>query len=117
MGNGIADISDTGDRKSEHPLIFCSGVLTHHQMSEFDAGTLTERIVSKVSHRKDVDPVELQPPLNEVVDLAALDALFASRNGGTTRNGDGHVEFTYEGYRIRVESDGIIDIDEVGGGE
>ncbi|NHN57616.1 MULTISPECIES: HalOD1 output domain-containing protein [Halorussus] len=86
-------------------------------MSEFDAWTPSERIVSKVSHRENVDPVELQPPLNEVVDLDALDALFASRNGRTTRDADGHVEFTYEGYRIWVESDGVIDIDEVGGGE
>ncbi|WP_435180132.1 HalOD1 output domain-containing protein [Halorussus sp. AFM4] len=86
-------------------------------MSEFDARTLTERIVSKVSHRKDVDPVELQPPLDEVVDLDALDALFASRNGGTPRDADGLVAFTYEGYRIRVESGERIDIDEVDGGE
>lgn len=81
-------------------------------MAECKTQTIAERLVSEVSDRRDTDPIELHPPLYEVVDLEALNTLFSHRNG-TFRDTDGHVEFTYEELRIRVASDGTIDIDDV----
>lgn len=86
-------------------------------MAEYQSHTLTDRLVSKVADRTDSDPVELHPPLNEVIDLEALEALFSPCNSGMPRDVDGHVEFTYEEYRIQVESDGTITIDEASDAE
>lgn len=73
----------------------------------------SERLVSKLAEREGTTPDELGPPLYESVDLEALDALFAPRVDGNSRDPGGHVEFEYEEYRICVESDGTITIDEL----
>lgn len=79
--------------------------------SEVDA--ISERLVEKLARREGTTPAELHPPLYEVVDLEALDAVFASLHGGTTRDASGRIEFEYEGYRVRVEDDETIVVDEL----
>ena len=60
------------------------------------------RIVRAVATREGIDPAELQPPLHDVVDTDALEALFADPERAGT------VEFTYRGYDVVVESSGDV---------
>ncbi|WP_135820177.1 HalOD1 output domain-containing protein [Halostella litorea] len=69
----------------------------------------SERVVESVAEAEGVDPVDLTPPLNDVVDLDALDALFAPV-GGVPR-AVGRVEFRYDGYVVVVEADGSVTVE------
>jgi len=69
----------------------------------------SERVVESVAEAKGVDPVDLNPPLNDVVDLDALDALF-SPVGGVPRS-LGRVEFSYDGYVVVVEGNGSVTVE------
>ncbi|WP_121822015.1 HalOD1 output domain-containing protein [Halostella salina] len=71
----------------------------------------SERVVESVARTEGVDPVDLQPPLNDVVDLDALDALFAPV-GGVPRT-DGRVEFRYDDYLVAVDADGTVAVEPV----
>ena len=63
---------------------------------------ITDAIVTAVADAEGVDPLEL-PPLWDVIDTEALEALFApTRDGGRSRR-SGRVEFSYYGYEITVE--------------
>lgn len=67
------------------------------------------RVVEAVATREGVDPTELRPKLNDVVDPDALDRLFS--DGSATREAPtGHVEFRYCGYDVTVFSDGRVDV-------
>ena len=59
-------------------------------------------VVTTVAEVEDVDPLELTPPLYEVIDPDALESLFA--NDRTL----GKVIFNYNGYEVSVFSDGYI---------
>ncbi|WP_459807299.1 HalOD1 output domain-containing protein [Halopiger thermotolerans] len=69
--------------------------------------SVTVQLVRALADAADVDPVELSPPLYDVVDPDALEALFAPTEGGTTRRG--RVEFTYAEYRVTVDAAGDSD--------
>lgn len=60
------------------------------------------RVVRAIAEREGVDPVRLDPPLNDAVDPDAFDALLA--DPATI----GVVEFTYRGYGVRVDSGGDV---------
>jgi hypothetical protein len=64
---------------------------------------LSTEIVRAIAAREGVDPTEL-PPLACVIDVESLTRLFEAPldDGGVT---NGFVEFTYAGYRVRVEHD------------
>lgn len=62
------------------------------------------RVVQLVAEREAVDVARLDPPLNDVVDPDALDALFAD---STVR---GAVRFEYCGYTVHVDSDGTVEL-------
>jgi hypothetical protein len=64
------------------------------------------RVVRAVAEREGIDPVRLDPPLHDVVDPDALDALFAGRATA------GVVEFTYRGHAVRVDGDGGVQVGE-----
>lgn len=66
-------------------------------------GQIAERVVGAVAEAVDRDPIAL-PPLYDVIDPDAIEALFRP---GT----DGHVEFTYSGCDVVVEADGSVRID------
>lgn len=66
------------------------------------AGSLTLAIVGEVADREGVDPLDLEPPLHEVVDPDALEALFSDSIDGTARE-DVAVEFDYCGHRVLVD--------------
>ena len=66
------------------------------------ARSLTLAIVGEVADREGVDPLDLEPPLHDVVDPDALEALFSDSIDGTTRE-DVAVEFDYCGHRVLVD--------------
>ncbi|UPW00828.1 hypothetical protein M0R88_01685 [Halorussus gelatinilyticus] len=68
----------------------------------------SEKIIVEITDRNGTDPTELRPPLYEVIDVAALDDLFASGRDQGLRDCDGRLEFTYGSWRVRVESDGSV---------
>lgn len=70
------------------------------------ADTPSVAVVMAVAAREGVDPTELSPPLNDVVDPDALDALFAGTDDPGSR-----LSFTYRGYSVEVHSDGHVDVE------
>lgn len=68
------------------------------------------KVVEEVADREGTDPVELHPPLHTVIDPEALDALF--RSTSSTTRGNGTVEFQYQGYQIRVDGSGEVQLGE-----
>ena len=66
-------------------------------------------LLKRVAEADGVDPVELDPPLNDVVDAVALDRLFEStpRDDRTRR---GSVSFRYRDYDVTVHSDGCVEL-------
>ncbi|WP_135852983.1 HalOD1 output domain-containing protein [Halorussus salinus] len=69
----------------------------------------SEKIIAEIADRNGADATELHPPLYEVIDVEALDALFAPDRG--LQPCDGRVEFTYGSWRVRVESDGSVAVE------
>ncbi|WP_254546255.1 HalOD1 output domain-containing protein [Halomarina pelagica] len=61
-------------------------------------------LVERIAELEGADPLELDPPLHDVVDSDALDDLCASSPA------DLAVSFEYRGYLVRVESDGTVDV-------
>lgn len=74
------------------------GVPTQHDAT--DTQQVSTRILEAVADHRGVDPLELRPPLYEVVDPEALEALFAPTVAGADRGG--RVELTYAGCRITI---------------
>jgi hypothetical protein len=68
------------------------------------------RVVNAVARADGTDPASLEPPLNEVIDPEALDALFGSGTTAVTAQ-RGRVSFQYCGYDITVDSTGTVDIE------
>lgn len=64
-------------------------------------------VAVEVAAREGVDPTELTPPLHDVVDPDALDALFA---GPESPDQAMVVEFDYRGHHIEVRGDGTVDV-------
>jgi hypothetical protein len=63
------------------------------------------RVVRAIAERESVDPIRLDPPLNEVVDPDALDAMFA----GPTACGV--VRFSYRDLVVQVAADGRVRVE------
>lgn len=79
-----------------------------HQVSDIDySDSIGVAVVSRIAARSDTDPLQLEP-LSSVVNPDALESLFQP---GT----DGQIEFTYNGYRVVVHSDGAFDVTRVDG--
>ena len=73
-----------------------------------DSDTLMSAIVEAVARRSESDALDL-PPLQEAVEPDVLDALArSSLDGGASPR----LSFRYAGYRITVNADGTIYVDE-----
>jgi len=68
------------------------------------ADNVVFEVVEKVAEVEDVDPLELTPPLYEVINPEALESLFA--NGQAL----GKVIFNYNGHEVSVFSDGYVSV-------
>ena len=64
-----------------------------------------DRVLAAVAAAEETDPLSLRPPLGEVVDGDALNALVA---GGPDRSAAGvTVQFTYRGHDVTVDPDDV----------
>lgn len=66
-------------------------------------------VVELVADREGTDPMELRPPLYDVIDPEALNALFAPTSRGRLRE-SGQVSFEYLGYDVTVRGDGDVSV-------
>jgi hypothetical protein len=69
-------------------------------MPNSDEVAVSTRIVESVAAAEGVDPLSLSPPLGDVLDVGALDALCEERSDVT-------VSFVAWGHRITVDGDRI----------
>lgn len=65
---------------------------------------VSQEVVEKVAEVEDVDPLELTPPLYEVINPDALENLFANSQAF------GKVIFNYNGCEVSVFSDGHVSV-------
>ncbi|QLH76502.1 hypothetical protein HZS55_03910 [Halosimplex rubrum] len=65
-------------------------------------------VIETIADVTGTDPLTMEPPLYEVVDTDALDALYES---GATAT----VEFEYDGHSVVVDGDGTVTVDGAGG--
>lgn len=65
-------------------------------------------VIEAVADAEGVDPLALEPPLHDVVDPEALDALFTASS--TLPGGTGQVSFRYNGYDVVVENGGSVSV-------
>jgi hypothetical protein len=78
-------------------------------MSEASRWTesVTHTVITAVAQYEGVDPASLTPPLFDVVDPDALDALCTDTHGCDTPV---QCTFTYRSHRIVVDSDGFVEV-------
>lgn len=87
--------------------------MSRSQRGKSSCTDATRTVVEKVAEAEGVSPIELTPPLSEVIDPDALNQLFASTApAGRT---EGRVVFSYGGYDVSVYSDGAVSIEARGG--
>lgn len=67
-------------------------------------------LIEQIAAREDTNPVDLTPPLYSAIDPDAVNGLLDSLD---TSESSAHIEFTYLGYEIRIESDRTFDISEL----
>ncbi|MBZ6493431.1 HalOD1 output domain-containing protein [Natrinema longum] len=63
------------------------------------------RVVQGVAAHEGVDPMNLEPPLHEVIDTDALDALYRKADASSVR-----IEFTYRENHVRIDESGHVDV-------
>lgn len=71
-------------------------------------GNVSDKVINKVAEAEDVDPLELTPPLYDVIDPDALDLVFATTP--TAGRMEGTVTFSYNGYDVTVWGDGDVSV-------
>lgn len=67
---------------------------------------LIPSIINRIAEHEGVDPLDLAPPMYDVVDLEALDALFSPGVGDGSSVTE--VTFTYNDAEVHVTSDGEV---------
>ncbi|WP_436908270.1 HalOD1 output domain-containing protein [Halosimplex marinum] len=72
------------------------------------SGQISIDVIEAIADETGTDPLRMEPPLYEVVDTDALDALYESGAAAT-------VEFEYDGHRVVVDGDGTVTVDGEGG--
>lgn len=68
---------------------------------------LSMAVIDAVARREGIDPVDLETPMYDVIDLDALDALTSGDTGGTSIE----VSFTYAGYEVTVDDERDIQVE------
>ncbi|QSG03371.1 HalOD1 output domain-containing protein [Natranaeroarchaeum sulfidigenes] len=73
---------------------------------------LTTVIIYALAEAEDRPPVEIKsPPLYDFVDVPAIEAAFFGPDvTDDSRQGVGTVEFQYDGYMIKIRSDGWVQV-------
>ena len=78
--------------------------MVQEQTATATVDNVSNEVVKRVAEAEDVDPLELTPPLYEVIDPDALESLFANDRVL------GKVIFNYVGYEVSVFSDGYVSV-------
>jgi len=65
-------------------------------------------VVDAVAGEEGVSPTDLSPPLSDVIDIEALDALFGVP--GKEEYGPMEVAFEYQGYQIIIAGSDVSDL-------
>jgi len=76
---------------------------------------LSTRVTAEVAAREGVDPVELERPLYDAVDVDALEALVESAGRGP--QSEVEITFTYYGYDVVVDETGDVTLTESRSGD
>lgn len=66
-------------------------------------------VIEAVAEHEGLDPLDLEHPLYEVIDTDALDALIGNDASGQAPS-DTAIQFTYNGCRVKVSSDGSVEV-------
>lgn len=82
------------------------------QASTATAGSssVSESVIEAVAEAEGADPIELSPPLYDVIDPDSLNQVFAPTP--TDGRMKGTLTFSYNGYEVTVCGDGDVSIDE-----
>lgn len=78
---------------------------------EFETGSSTPpstAVIESIAEYKELDPLDLDQPLAEVIDTDALDSIVGGGVGQPLS--DISVEFSYDGCRVHVSSDGSVEV-------
>lgn len=78
-----------------------------------DTETVFEAVIDAIAEAESVSPVNLEPPLGDVVDPEALATIITSM-AGRAGGSPGHVQFTYTDYTVTVTADKRVYISEFG---
>ena len=79
-------------------------------MSKSQRLPLETRLTYVIAEELGEDPDELSPPLDDVINVDALEELFADREDGTSR-GHGLVSFRYRDIYVNVDDQGFVTIE------
>lgn len=78
----------------------------HYRATYSDPNEVSTTVILSVAQALDAEVLSL-PPLNDVVDPDALNALFGPRGDGVPRTG-GQVNFVVADCEVTVRSEGIV---------
>lgn len=99
MGDAPTDTHSAGPES-----ISATAPLFHATTYDPDScGTICPAIVRAVSEATGIPDEEMDRPLNDAIDVDALEGLFRSRLDGTPRAG-GRIQFSYAGCRVALDS-------------
>lgn len=84
---------------------------TYRVEVDLDGGaSLSTTLVMAAADARGIEPSKLQPPLYDIVDPDALDALFRSIRGNATSS-PVRLTFAEWGCRMTVDSDGLVEVE------
>ncbi|QLH80228.1 HalOD1 output domain-containing protein [Halosimplex pelagicum] len=69
---------------------------------------LSTKVSTEIAAREGVDPLQLDEPLYDVIDVGALERLVET--AGRRGDGEFEVEFTYYGYDVVVDGSGEVTV-------
>ena len=78
--------------------------MTKIQAEVTEEGHVSQKVIEAIAEAEETDPVELTPPLYEVIDPEALTNLF------TNNRTVGKIVFNYNSHEVSVFSDGYISV-------
>lgn len=110
--NGGSDVPVAPDTRRDVPEDTPWELSVQLPFDEDEKHDLTATVVDAVARTEGVSPMEVdEPPLYEVLDVAALEgAFFGSDTVGTASDGLHSVEFMYRDHRIVVRSDAWVQV-------
>lgn len=84
--------------------------ITQQRMKPDGAHVLSTNVIYAIAEQEGVDPMQLDPPLFEAVDLDALEALFSTSGTPSVDN----VTFSYNGYEVSVSGTDDVEVSPTG---